>query len=97
MDVRLLGSVEASVEGRAVAVGAGKPRALLAMLALHTGSTVASARLINALWGVRPPATAAKLVLLHVSRLRKALAAAGDGKQILTRARVWVAARPRRA
>ena len=85
MDVRLLGPVEASVDGRAVAVGAGKPRALLAMLALHAGSTVSSDRLIDALWGERPPATAAKLVQLHVSQLRKALAAAGDGKQILTR------------
>ena len=85
MDVRLLGPVEASVDERTVAVGAGKPRALLAILALHAGSTVSSDRLIDALWGERPPATAAKLVQLHVSQLRKALAAAGNGKQILTR------------
>ena len=85
MDVRLLGPVEASVDGRAIAVGAGKPRALLAMLALNAGSTVSSDRLIDGLWGDPPPATAAKLVQLHVSQLRKALAAAGDGKQIVTR------------
>jgi WD40 repeat protein/DNA-binding SARP family transcriptional activator len=85
MDVRLLGPVEASVDGRAVAVGAGKPRALLAMLALNAGSTVSSDRLIDGLWGDPPPATAAKLVQLHVSQLRKALAAAGNGKQIVTR------------
>ena len=35
MYVQLLGPVEASVEGRPVAIGAGKPRAVLAMLALH--------------------------------------------------------------
>ena len=85
MDVRLLGPVEASVDGRAVAVGAGKPRALLAMLALNAGSTVSSDRLIEGLWGEPPPATAAKLVQVHVSQLRKALAAAGDGMQIVTR------------
>ena len=85
MDVRLLGPVEASVDGRAIAVGAGKPRALLAMLALNAGSTVSSGRLIDGLWGDPPPATAAKLVQLHVSQLRKALAAAGNGEQIVTR------------
>jgi WD40 repeat protein/DNA-binding SARP family transcriptional activator len=77
--------VEASVDGRAVAVGAGKPRALLAMLALNAGSTVSSDRLIDGLWGDPPPASAAKLVQVHVSQLRKALTAAGDGANILTR------------
>ncbi len=76
MDIRLLGPVEASVDGRAVAVGAGKPRALLALLALHAGSTVSSDRLIEGLWD-EPPATAVKLVQLHVSQLRKAIGAAG--------------------
>src|ERR687896_74082 len=85
MDVRLLGPVQASVDEREVAVGAGKPRALLAMLALHAGETVSSDRLMDGLGGTRPPATAAKLVHLHVSHLRKALAAAGDGQQIVTR------------
>jgi DNA-binding SARP family transcriptional activator len=89
MDVRLLGPVEASVDGRAVAVGAGKPRALLAMLALHAGSTVSSDRLIDGLWGDPPPATAAKLVQLHVSQLRKALAAGDDGAQIVTRGHAY--------
>jgi DNA-binding SARP family transcriptional activator/WD40 repeat protein len=85
MDVRLLGPVEASVDGRVVAVGAGKPRALLAILSLHAGSTVSSERLIDGLWGDRPPATAGKLVQLHVSQLRKAFDAAGDGGKIVTR------------
>jgi WD40 repeat protein/DNA-binding SARP family transcriptional activator len=85
MDIRLLGSVEARVDGRAVTVAPGKPRALLALLALNAGSTVSSDRLIDGLWGERPPATAVKLVQLHVSQLRKAFSAAGDGGQILTR------------
>ena len=37
MDIRVLGPVEASVGGKPVFVGAGKPRALLAMLALNAG------------------------------------------------------------
>ena len=85
MDVRLLGPVEASVDGRPVPLGAGKPRAVLALLALHAGSTISSDRLIDGLWGERPPATATKLVQVYVSQLRKALAAGGNGAQIVTR------------
>jgi DNA-binding SARP family transcriptional activator len=58
MDVRVLGPVEASVDGRPIALGGGKPRALLAMLALNAGSAVSAARLVDGLWGERPPATA---------------------------------------
>jgi DNA-binding SARP family transcriptional activator/WD40 repeat protein len=85
MNVRVLGILEASVNGRALHVGAGKPRALLAFLALHPGETVSTERLIDGLWGEQPPATATKLVQLYVSQLRKALAACGDGAAIATR------------
>jgi DNA-binding SARP family transcriptional activator len=85
VDVRVLGPVEVSVEGRPIALGAGKQRALLAMLALQAGSTVSTDRLIDGLWGERPPATATKLVQVYVSQLRKALAAAGNGSRIVTR------------
>src|SRR3954449_8817507 len=85
MDVQVLGAVEASVDGRSIRLGGGKPRALLAMLALDAGSTVSTARLIDGLWGEAPPATANKLVQVYVSQLRKALAAGGDGPAIVTR------------
>src|SRR5688500_4713977 len=85
MNVQLLGPVEATVEGRPVPIGAGKPRALLALLALRAGSVVSADRLIDGLWGDEPPATANKLVQLHVSQLRKALAASGNGVEIHTR------------
>ena len=77
--------MEASVDGRPVAIGAGKPRALFAMLALRAGSTVSSDRLIEGLWGEAPPASASKMVQLHVSQLRKALAESGNGAEISTR------------
>src|SRR5919204_2993477 len=85
MEIRVLGPVEASVGGRPVALGAGKPRALLAMLALNAGSTVSSERLIEGLWGEQPPATAAKMVQLYVSQVRKALASSNGGAEIVTR------------
>ena len=51
-------------------------RALLAVLLLHRGEVVSTDRLIDALWGERASATAAKTVQVYVSNLRKAL---GDG------------------
>src|SRR4051794_34775206 len=85
MDIRLLGLVEASHEGHVLPLGGPKPRALLAMLALHANAPVSADRLIEGLWGDRPPATAHKLVQVLVSQLRKQLA--GSGAEIVTRGR----------
>ena len=73
MRVNLLGPVEAVTDDGAVGLGGAKQRAVLAMLALQTGSTVSADRLIDGLWGDDPPASALKLVQLYVSHLRKAL------------------------
>jgi DNA-binding SARP family transcriptional activator len=76
MEFRILGPLEVlDDEGRTVALGGSKQRALLALLLLHRGETLGTERLIDELWGERPPATAAKSVQVHVSRLRKALGA----------------------
>jgi DNA-binding SARP family transcriptional activator len=83
MEFRILGPLEVlEEEGRAVALGGSKQRALLAVLLLHANKPLTTERLIDELWGERPPATAAKAVHVHVSRLRKALAVvvtAGEG------------------
>ena len=73
MDFRILGPLEVLDEGRVVALGGSKQRALLALLLLHANETLSTDRLIDELWGEQPPATAAKTVQVHVSRLRKAL------------------------
>ncbi|HEX2415483.1 MAG TPA: BTAD domain-containing putative transcriptional regulator [Thermoleophilaceae bacterium] len=78
IDFLILGPLEAFNEGRAVRLGGAKQRALLAVFLLHRGEALSTERLIDELWGDRPPATAAKTVQVHVSRLRKALAG-GDG------------------
>src|SRR5919108_4145703 len=74
MDFRILGSLEVLAEGRTVALGGSKPRALLALFLLNRGETLSTDRLIDELWGEDPPASAAKTVQVHISRLRKALA-----------------------
>ena len=80
MDFRILGPLEVLEEGRAVALGGGKPRALLAVLLLHPNEVLTTDRLVEELWGERAPPTAAKAVHVHVSRLRKSLSAgAADG------------------
>src|ERR1700710_729901 len=73
MLVNLLGPIEAVSDDGAIGLGGAKQRAVLAMLALQTGSTVSADRLIDGLWGAPPPASALKLVHLYVSHLRKAL------------------------
>jgi DNA-binding SARP family transcriptional activator len=78
MDFRILGPLEVLDEGREVALGGSKQRALLAVLVLHANETLSTDRLIEELWGEHQPATAAKTVQVHVSRLRKALARGGD-------------------
>ena len=88
MNVQVLGPLEARAAGRLVPLGGAKPRALLAMLALDAGSPVSTERLIDGLWGDRPPATATKLVQLYVSQLRKALATCDDGTEIVTRGQI---------
>jgi DNA-binding SARP family transcriptional activator len=85
MDFRILGPLEVLEQGRIVALGGSKQRALLALLLLHANQTLTAERLIDELWGERPPPTAAKTLQMHVSRLRKALAA--DAGAVVTRAR----------
>ena len=90
MDFRILGPLDALHEGREVALGGSKQRALLALLLLHANEVVSTDRLIDELWGESPPAAAAKSVQVQVSRLRKALAAATGGaldEHVVTRER----------
>jgi DNA-binding SARP family transcriptional activator len=80
MDFRILGPLEALEEGRAVRLGGDKQRALLALFLLHANEALSVDRLIDELWGERPPATALKTVRVYVSRLRKTLGdAEGEG------------------
>ena len=73
MEFRILGPFEVYADGRAVALGGTRPRALLAVLVLHPNEPVSAERLALALWGVDAPAGAVKTIQVHVSRLRKAL------------------------
>ncbi|WP_285787001.1 BTAD domain-containing putative transcriptional regulator [Micromonospora sp. NBRC 101691] len=74
----ILGPVEArTVDGTAVPLGGRQLRALLALLLLEPGRVVGADRLIDGLHGEHPPAGAANALQSQVSRLRRALRAAG--------------------
>ncbi len=73
MEYLLLGPLEVRDAGRAVALGASRPRALLAILILSAGRTVPASRLVDDLWGEAVPETAPKMVQILVSQLRKSL------------------------
>jgi DNA-binding SARP family transcriptional activator len=73
MDFRILGPLEVTDDGAALPLGGSKQRALLALLVLHANETLSASRLIDELWGERPPVTATKALRVHVSRLRKTL------------------------
>lgn len=73
MEFRILGPLEVSNAREGFTLDAPKVRALLGVLLLHPNEVVSSERLIDELWGERPPATAAKIVQTYVSQLRRTL------------------------
>ena len=79
VEFRILGPLEVQADGHRLQLGGRKQRALLAVLLLNANEVVSRDRLIDALWGERPPQTASHTLDAYVSRLRKALASSGDG------------------
>src|ERR687885_1367002 len=73
MQFRILGPLEVHDDSRPIALGGPKQRALLGVLLLHAKESISSERLVDELWGDRPPARAHKLVQGYVSGLRKLL------------------------
>src|SRR4051794_10836068 len=80
----ILGPVEVWDGGRPVAVGGPQQRAVLALLLVHAGRVVSTARLTDQLWGERPPPTARNLLQGCVAELRRTLRRAG-GATLATR------------
>lgn len=76
MDVRVLGPVSVHERGRSVLPTAGKPRQLLALLALRGNHLVTVGTLMQEVWGSRPPRSAATTLQTYVLQLRRLLAEA---------------------
>jgi YVTN family beta-propeller protein len=84
MEFRILGPLDVRADERSVPLGPAKQRAVLALLLLHAGDVVPVDRIVDELWGERPPSSAVKLVQTYVSRLRRELVGAG-AEAIVTR------------
>jgi DNA-binding SARP family transcriptional activator len=88
MKFNLLGPLEIRQGDRRLTCAGAKQRLLLGVLLLHANEVVSSDRLIEALWGERPPETARKALQMHVSQLRDLLEpdrARGAGRILVTR------------
>ena len=77
MEFGVLGPVTVRHGGRELPLGGPKQRALLAILLLRANEVVSRDRLVEGLWGERPPPTAAHTLDNYMSRLRKTL---GEGR-----------------
>ena len=73
LEYRVLGPLEATVDGQPVALGPPRHRALLVLLLAQANQVVPSTRLIDELWGEDPAPSAANILQGAVSQLRKAL------------------------
>lgn len=69
----LLGSLRAFRNGEEVALGWPRQQAVLAALLIRAGQVVSRDELVDAVWGMDPPATAANVVHAYVAKLRKIL------------------------
>jgi len=76
----LLGPLDVTVDGRPVALTAGRLRAVLAMLALAAGHVVAIEHLATTVWAEDdPPGNVRRSVQTYIARLRGALGKASIG------------------
>ena len=73
VEFRVLGPLELVRDGEPVALGPGRPRALLAYLLVNANEVVPTERLIEDLWRGAPPSSASHAIQVHVSALRRVL------------------------
>jgi DNA-binding SARP family transcriptional activator len=71
VEFRVLGPLEVIDDGRVIALGGARQRALLAILLTRANEVVSAERLIDEMWGDHPPKAAANTVQYFVSQLRK--------------------------
>lgn len=80
LSVSVLGDVTATLRGEPVDLGGRRQRAVLAVLVLGRGDIVPTDRLIDCVWGDRPPVSAAGALQAYVSHLRRRLEPGGTAR-----------------
>lgn len=84
LDFQILGPIDVRSGSHRVDIGGPRQRAVLAMLLLSADRVVPVDRLVEAVWGGRPPTTSRTQVAICVARLRKAFRSVGAGDVIAT-------------
>jgi class 3 adenylate cyclase/DNA-binding SARP family transcriptional activator len=90
VEFRALGPLEVVGGGEALALGGAQQRAVLALLLVRAPELVLVDRVVDELWGERPPATAQHAVQVYVSGIRKILRAGGGGVAVRSSASGYV-------
>ena len=85
LEFRLLGPTRMGVNGVDVPLRAARLRHLLSLLLVHRNEISSVDKLVDELWEGHPPDSAAAALRVHVSRLRKVLAAVGHDDLLVTR------------
>src|SRR5580765_6235092 len=75
MEFRILGPLEVIDGGRSLTLGGARQRAMLALLLTRANEVVSTDRLIDELWGARPPRKARNTIQYYISKLRDTLGA----------------------
>lgn len=89
MKVRVLGALDAEVNGMSIVPTARKPRQILALLALYPGRVVPVPTLMEEIWGTELPQSSLTTLQTYILQLRRMLAAAmgpqhaGAAKKVL--------------
>lgn len=76
MEIKVLGALNAEFEGISVVPSAGKPRQILALLALYPGRVVPVPTLMEEIWGTELPQSALTTLQTYILQLRRRLGTA---------------------
>ncbi|MFE5245077.1 MULTISPECIES: AfsR/SARP family transcriptional regulator [unclassified Streptomyces] len=76
MDIEILGPLDVRLDGTSIVPSAGKPRQILALLALRAGRIVPVPVLMEEIWGDRIPRSAQTTLQTYILQLRRRIDAA---------------------
>ena len=89
MEIKVLGTLNAEVNGMSIVPTAGKPRQILALLALYPGRVVPVPTLMEEIWGTKLPQSSLTTLQTYILQLRRMLGTAmgpgapGTAKDVL--------------
>ncbi len=76
MEIKVLGPLSAQLSGESIVPTAGKPRQILALLALHQNSIIPVPTLMEEIWGAELPRSALTTLQTYILQLRRQIGGA---------------------